>query len=109
TAELVAALNRLDPNGKPLPLVRRLTPTMMAATAALVVAMLGGTYVVTRRAVEPPTQHEPVAVVIADFQNGTKDPAFDRTLEPMLRRALEGASFITAFDRNAIRRTLGVQ
>ncbi len=109
TAELVAALDRLDGHGALLPLVRRLTPRMMAATAALVIAMLGGTYVLTRRAVEPPTQHEPVSVVIADFQNRTGDPAFDRTLEPMLKRALEGAGFITAFDRNAIRRTLGVQ
>ena len=54
-------------------------------------------------------QHDPVSVVIADFQNNTKDPAFDGTLEPMLKRALEGASFITAFDRDGIRRQLGAQ
>ena len=108
TAELVADLDRLDKNGKMLPLVRRLTPRLIAATAALVIAMLGGTYVLTRRAVEPPTQHEPVSMVIADFQNGTNDPTFDGTLEPMLRRALEGAGFISAFDRNGISRTLGV-
>ena len=108
TAELVADLDRLDKNGKLLPLVRRLTPRLIAATAALVIAMLGGTYVLTRRAVEPPTQHEPVSMVIADFQNGTNDPTFDGTLEPMLRRALEGAGFISAYDRNGISRTLGV-
>jgi tetratricopeptide (TPR) repeat protein len=108
TAELVAELDRLDENGALLPLVRRLTPRLMAAAAVLVIAMLGGTYYVTRRAVEPPTQHEPVSVVIADFANGTGDPAFDRTLEPMLKRALEGASYISAYDRNAIRGTLGV-
>ena len=28
--------------------------------------------------------HDPVSVVIADFENSTGDPAFDRTLEPML-------------------------
>ncbi len=81
----------------------------MAAAAVLVIAMLGGTYFLTRRAVEPPKQHDPVSVVIADFQNDTGDPTFDRTLEPMLKRALEGASFISAYDRNAIRRTLGVR
>jgi serine/threonine protein kinase/tetratricopeptide (TPR) repeat protein len=108
TAELVADLDRLDKNGKMLPLVRRLTPRLIAATGALVIAMLGGTYVLTRRAVEPPTQHEPVSMVIADFQNGTNDPTFDGTLEPMLRRALEGAGFISAYDRNGISRTLGV-
>ena len=51
---------------------------MMAAAALLVMAMLGGTYVVTRRAVEPPKQHDPMSVVIADFDNRTGDPAFDR-------------------------------
>ena len=44
--------------------------------------------------------HDPVSVVIADFQNTTSDPAFDRTLEPMLRRGLEGAGFISAYDRS---------
>jgi tetratricopeptide (TPR) repeat protein len=109
TAELVAALDRLDENGEPLPLVRRLTPRMMAATAVLVLAMLAGTYFVTRRALEPPKQHDPVAVLIADFQNNTGDAAFDRTLEPMLRRALEGAGFISAFDRTRIVGTVGVR
>ena len=36
TAELVAALDRLDDNGVPLPLIRRLTPRLMAATALIV-------------------------------------------------------------------------
>ena len=109
TSELAAALDRLDDRGVPLPRVRRLTPRLMAAIAALVIAMLGGTYVLTRRAVEPVAPHEPVAVVIADFDNRTGDPAFDRTLEPMLRRALEGAGFISAYDRNGLSRTLGVR
>ena len=73
TAELVAELVRLDENGEPLPLVRRLTPRLMAASAVLVIAMLVGTYFLTRRAVAPPKQHEPVSVLIADFQNGTGD------------------------------------
>jgi tetratricopeptide (TPR) repeat protein len=50
-----------------------------------------------------------VSVVIADFDNRTADPAFDRTLEPMLKRALEGAAFISAYDRNGVARTLGVK
>ena len=47
----------------------------------------------------PPKQHEPVAVLIADFENTTGDPAFDHTLEPMIKRALEEAGFISAHDR----------
>jgi tetratricopeptide (TPR) repeat protein len=109
TAELVAELDRLDANGVPLPRVRRLTPRLMAAAAVLVIALLGGTYQLTRRAVEPVVEPDPVSVVIADVQNLTGDPAFDGTLEPMLQRALEGAGFITAYDRNSIRRATGVQ
>ena len=63
----------------------------------------------TRQAVAPPVQHDPVSVVIADFQNNTNDPAFDGVLEPMLKRALEGASFITAYDRIRLRTTVGVR
>ena len=48
-------------------------------------------------------------MVIADFQNGTGDPTFDRTLEPMLKLALEGAGFISAYGRTGIARTLGVR
>ena len=56
-----------------------------------------------------PVAHEPVSVLIADFQNATGDPTFDRTLEPILKLALEGAGFISAYDRSGIRRSLGVR
>src|SRR5262249_5082050 len=46
---------------------------------------------------------------IADFQNSSGDPTFDGTLEPTLKIALEGAGFISAYDRGGIRRTLGVK
>jgi tetratricopeptide (TPR) repeat protein len=108
TSELVAALDRLDKNGAPLPLVRRLTGRLMAVTALVAVALLIGTAYLTRRAVALPQQHDPVSVVIADFDNRTNDPAFDRTLEPMLRRALESAGFITAYDRTGVN-ALGVR
>ena len=109
TEELVAALDALDENGVPIPPVRRLTPRMMAATGVLVLVMLGVTYVVTRRAVEPPKQHEPISVVIADLENRTNDATLDHALETTLKRALEGAGFISAFDRRAIVGTLGVK
>ena len=47
-------------------------------------------------------------MIIADLQNSTGDPAFDRTLEPMLKLALEDAGFISAYDRSGISRSLGV-
>jgi serine/threonine protein kinase/Flp pilus assembly protein TadD len=108
TAELLAALNRLDDQGKKLPAIRRLTRRMVAATAVLGLVLLAATFYVTRIFTTPPVQPDPVSVVIADLDNRTGDPAFNRTLEPMLRRALEGAGFISAYDRNGLVRTLGV-
>ena len=105
--ELLADLNKLDAQGKPLPKIRQLTKRIVGAAALLVLTLLGGTWWLARTPAPPP-EHEPVSVVIADFQNGTGDAAFDRTLEPMLKLALEGAGFITAFDRTLIRRNLGV-
>ena len=109
TAELVAALDRLDDNGVPVPLIRRLTPRLIAATAAIVTLLLAGTFFATRQALAPPVQHEPVSVVIADFQNNTNDGTFDGVLEPTLKRALEGASFISAYDRTRLTNTVGVR
>ena len=57
----------------------------------------------------PPVQHEPLSVVIADFQNRTNDPIFDRTLEPFLRSVLEGAGFVSAYDRARVSSSLGVR
>ena len=105
--ELLADLNKLDAQGKPLPKIRQLTKRIVGAAALLVLTLLGGTFWLARTP-PPPPEHEPVSVLIADFQNGTGDPTFDRMLEPMLKLALEGAGFISAYDRAGIRRSLGV-
>ena len=107
TREVEAELAKLDANGVPLPLVRRLTWRMVAAMVVVVAAMVGGTWWAARGP-EAPVQHEPVSILIADLQNSTGDVTFDGTLEPMLKLALEGAGFISAYDRNGIRRSLGV-
>ena len=78
----------------------------LSVTAALVV--LGGAYVALRTLSKPPPPHAPVTVMIADIANRTGDPIFDGTLEPMLKIALEGAGFISAYDRTQTR-TLGVR
>lgn len=49
----------------------------------------------------------PMTVIIADFNNHTGDPVFSGTLESTLKLALEGASFVSAYDRTRIRE-LGV-
>src|SRR5690242_3668793 len=53
---------------------------------------------------KPKAVHAPVSVLVADFTNHTGDPIFDGTLEPMFNVALEGASFINAFNRGKARK-----
>jgi tetratricopeptide (TPR) repeat protein len=115
--ELLHALEALDPNGHVLVVSRPpagLSRRMIAVIAAALIAVLaaGGYWLYSLRpqpAAVAPAAVDPVSVLIADFRNGTGDPAFDQTLEPMLKIALEDAGFITAFDRLTIRRTLGVR
>ena len=56
---------------------------------------------------KPKAAHPPVSVLVADFTNHTGDPIFDGTLEPMFNVALEGASFINAFNRGTARKLAG--
>lgn len=108
--DLVAALDALDEAGELIPIPARISRRVLAPVAVLVVALLGAMFVVGRLAAPPPPKaHDPVSVVIADIANATGDPAFDRTLEPALKLALEGAGFISAYDRSGIRRSLGVK
>lgn len=46
----------------------------------------------------------PVKLLIADFDNNSGEQVFDRTLEPLFSVELEGASFITAMNREQARR-----
>jgi tetratricopeptide (TPR) repeat protein/predicted Ser/Thr protein kinase len=56
--------------------------------------MFRGKFVSSRAAA-----HAPLSLLIADFDNKTGDSVFDGTLEPMLSIALEGAPFISSFNR----------
>jgi tetratricopeptide (TPR) repeat protein len=49
----------------------------------------------------PPVEIEPVSVLVADFENATGDPVFAGTLEEALQVGMEGAPFITTYDRSA--------
>jgi serine/threonine protein kinase/tetratricopeptide (TPR) repeat protein len=105
TADLVAALERLDDNGRLRPVKRTVRLPLAVAVASVLLALSGFVWWSTR----PPVTHDPVSVVIADFANTTGDRTFDNALNQTLRRALEDASFISAFDRSRIRSTLGMQ
>jgi eukaryotic-like serine/threonine-protein kinase len=75
------------------------------AVGGLAVLLLVGTQIVVQRVThKTPTQHAPVSVLVADFTNHTGDPIFDDTLEPMFNIALEGASFVNAYNRGTARK-----
>ncbi len=49
-------------------------------------------------------QPAPVSILVSDFANDTSDPVFDETLEPAFSVAMEGASFISSFNRGTAHR-----
>jgi eukaryotic-like serine/threonine-protein kinase len=108
TAELEADLNRLDDQGELIPIKRVLGLPVAAAISLLLVLLSSGIWWYLRPP-PPPVVHDPISVVIADLQNNTGDPTFDRALEPTLKRALETASFISAYDRAGISSAVGVR
>src|SRR5689334_20973889 len=65
---------------------------------------ISGTWYFTRGPKAPPAAHAPLSVLVADFQNGTSDSVFDGTLEPAFSLALEGASFISSYNRGQAHR-----
>ncbi|MGB7283935.1 MAG: protein kinase [Candidatus Acidiferrum sp.] len=75
-----------------------------AAALAVAVIAAGGFFLRSRIASHPAAPHAPVTLLIADFDNKTGDPVFDGTLEPMLGIALEGAPFISSFNRGQARK-----
>jgi tetratricopeptide (TPR) repeat protein/predicted Ser/Thr protein kinase len=79
----------------------------VGAACILAILAAAGFFMKDRFISKPATAHAPVTVMIADFNNHTGDPIFDGTLESTLRLALEGAGFISAYDRTKLR-DLGV-
>lgn len=78
----------------------------IAIAGAAVLATAGyGIYRFTARPAAPPP---PTTVIISDFNNHTGDEVFTGTLESTLKLSLEGASFISAYDRTRMR-DLGVR
>ena len=66
---------------------------------AAAVVVLAGVSASLRLLRQPITPVAPMTVIIADFDNHTGDPVFSGTVEPALRLALQGATFINAYDR----------
>jgi eukaryotic-like serine/threonine-protein kinase len=94
----------------PAPVIKKAVPWKWIGAGALALVVAVGGWVVRSKfgglTVTPnnAAAHTPVSVLVADFTNHTGDKTFDGTLEPMFNAALEGASFINAYNRGTARR-----
>jgi serine/threonine protein kinase/tetratricopeptide (TPR) repeat protein len=98
-----AALETLDANGTPLPPIKRLTLRHYAVAAMLTLSMVGATYWAARPGPQAPPP-EPMSVLVANFEDPTRDPLFRDTVENALATGMEGASFITSYPRQTAAR-----
>jgi tetratricopeptide (TPR) repeat protein len=113
--EILADLETFDPEKKVSALrlkaglkkASRYRNAAVAVAGILLVALLASLALRNRPAAKPAVQHPPMTVLVGDFNNHTGDPVFDNALEPVVKMALEGAGFITAYDRIAVVRSLG--
>lgn len=67
----------------------------------LSVALIFSVYLNFTRTGAPAKQPDPVSVLIANFNNSTGDPIFDGTLEQTFGIGIEGAPFVTSFNRGS--------
>src|SRR5262249_6724788 len=75
----------------------------ITASVSVTLIVLAGVYTAIRILNRPAAPVAPMTVLIADFNNHTGDAAFSRTLKSIWRLALEGASFISAYDRRGLK------
>jgi tetratricopeptide (TPR) repeat protein/predicted Ser/Thr protein kinase len=92
-----------------VPPARRASSSWKWITVGLAVVLLAvaGLLLRDRIVSRPRVKQKPVTVLLADFQNATGDPVFDGTLEPMFTIAMEGASFVSAYNRVQARQLAG--
>ncbi len=64
----------------------------------------GGIWVYQKGRGAKVTTQKPQSVLVADFANHAGDAVFDGTLEPAFTIALEGASFVSSYNRSAARK-----
>ena len=99
TVDLNAAFERLDDDGEPLPMIRRLTRQRRGAVGRRGVAAHRRNILRGPVAIRPTVVRAPISVLVADFNNQTGDAVFDNAVEQALTMGIEGASFIRAYPR----------
>jgi eukaryotic-like serine/threonine-protein kinase len=84
-------------------------PTISVAGALALTLAVVGTVRWYQRNSAAPGPHALMSVLIGDFNNNTNDPSLDHVLEPLFRMTLEGAGFISAYDRTQFSSVLGLR
>jgi eukaryotic-like serine/threonine-protein kinase len=90
-----------DKKLRPLLAGHKMNALLIGVLAIALGISLYGNYRAKR---SPAPAMQPISVLIADLSNRTGDPVFDGTLEEALGVGLEGASFITNYQREQARR-----
>jgi tetratricopeptide (TPR) repeat protein len=85
-------------------LSRRWVKPVIAASVVAAVLAAGGLLLYRKGRSAKPELKKTQSVLVADFTNRTGDAVFDGTLEPAFTVALEGASFVSSYSRNAARK-----
>ena len=80
---------------------------VLTAVAGVLVALAIGVISHFHSRSVPAQPQKPMSVLLADFSNTTSDDVFDGTLEPAFGLALEGAPFITSYNRSQARKEVG--
>jgi serine/threonine protein kinase/tetratricopeptide (TPR) repeat protein len=75
----------------------------ISISVVVTLAILAGVYTLMQRSAPGPAPN-PMTILVADFANTTGEPIFNATLEPALTTALEGATFISSYDRGEARK-----
>jgi serine/threonine protein kinase/Flp pilus assembly protein TadD len=96
--ELAEAFAALDEQGRPRPADRRLVHLIAAVSLLVVVAMFAINWWLFRPGAKV-APHDPVPVLIADFENKANETVFEGSLEHALGVAVEESSFITSYSR----------
>lgn len=117
TQELCAALNRLAPDGSLRSDVQEIIihdapARSKLAIAAVLIILVGGAagYLLSKTAAPVSASHDPISVLIGDFDNKTGEPVLDGVIEQALSLGIEGASFINSFPRrDALRSAQAIQ
>ena len=84
---------------------RHRTNWKLVSGLAAMIVLLAATLLYNLRPKASAT-HAPVKILVADLRNQTGSAVLNGTLEPALTTALEGASFITTYNRGQARKTL---